>query len=1079
MTDQARYEFLPWVRSGFQPNVETDNLSGSVSIPGEVSVAVNVVGEGTGVRNEATATTNLRLYGPGDVTGIDERQVVRREPEPATTDFPPNYFPMVEFDRPDLPWLFSPATPNATDRLRPWLCLVVIRDQDGVEIGASADHPRPVLTIKSPANPAQELPDLSESWAWAHAQVVGDRTELADDEWIQGHLSDRTPTAVSRLVASRRLNAEKRYFACVVPTFDAGVAAGLGAKPSGESVGPAWTVDDARIDLPVYVHWQFSTGPAGDFEALVKRIEPAELSPDVGYRDLNVSDPGPPQLVADDSLVMSLGGALRSTSEREETYPENLRDALQEILNAPNVLDETTGVPIVGPPIYGRWHAASMTVPSSGEEPAWVGDLNLDPRTRVAAGLGTDVVQNNQEALMASAWEQVGEIREANQLLIRAQLARGASATLYENFADEEFNPFEQLLFTSGVHTRLLYGNSTVAAHLADRRLPNTVFSPTFRRCVRPNGPFVRRLTRDDRTLDVAEMLQRLNEGVLSGGPTRGPPDGLEPLPGDIQEQLCSLAGQRLDESNEGTEQLTFVIARLSHTHEKSFEDFEIIERELEAEREPDMNELLELIEVLYERCDEAFDLVWEAFDLVSGIDASYQALQLVRSLEDAYISVGEDLLENLYESIWYGQYDEALDTLDRIIEYCETADKILDSLRSLIGDPVATHLEPRLCEPPTEPELPPADVPAIAQTVVSDLDPEVTVPTRVLDRIDAPRNLWDRADPLTTVMAAPEFPQPMYRPLADRSQAYLLPGVDQVPADSMSLMETNPEFIVAYLAGCNHEFARELLWRGYPTDQRGSYFRQFWDVSGRVPAATTDAEREARKDVDYLPQWPPKNHLGQLLRGDHEEGDLVLLVRGELLRRYPDARIYAIKARWKDDQDTGQRVPLQSPVEGDETEIRRPIFRGELNPDVTFLGFSLTKSVARGDDDGLGWFFVLEEPPAEPRLGLEEASETDFGSRPPGILTRDQPEPPDTNAEGTPWDDLSWGHLIENQGEAGWSELERLSYVSVGGRPLSEGWHADGIKWGTNSAHMAAATWQRPVRVAIHANDMLPAKSE
>ena len=33
-------------------------------------------------------------------------------------------------------------------------------------------------------------------------------------------------------------------------------------------------------------------------------------------------------------------------------------------------------------------------------------------------------------------------------------------------------------------------------------------------------------------------------------------------------------------------------------------------------------------------------------------------------------------------------------------------------------------------------------------------------------------------------------------------------------------------------MVGLNHEFARELLWREFPTDQRGSYFRQFWDPS-------------------------------------------------------------------------------------------------------------------------------------------------------------------------------------------------------------------------------------------------------
>ena len=43
--------------------------------------------------------------------------------------------------------------------------------------------------------------------------------------------------------------------------------------------------------------------------------------------------------------------------------------------------------------------------------------------------------------------------------------------------------------------------------------------------------------------------------------------------------------------------------------------------------------------------------------------------------------------------------------------------------------------------------------------------------------------------------------------------------------------METNQRFVEAYMVGLNYEFARKLLWREYPTDQRGSYFRQFWSV--------------------------------------------------------------------------------------------------------------------------------------------------------------------------------------------------------------------------------------------------------
>ena len=39
-----------------------------------------------------------------------------------------------------------------------------------------------------------------------------------------------------------------------------------------------------------------------------------------------------------------------------------------------------------------------------------VNELNLDPRYRAAAGIGTTVVQKNQEEYMEAAWQQVGKV---------------------------------------------------------------------------------------------------------------------------------------------------------------------------------------------------------------------------------------------------------------------------------------------------------------------------------------------------------------------------------------------------------------------------------------------------------------------------------------------------------------------------------------------------------------------------------------------------------------------------------------------------------------------------------------------
>jgi len=63
-------------------------------------------------------------------------------------------------------------------------------------------------------------------------------------------------------------------------------------------------------------------------------------------------------------------------------------------------------------------------------------------------------------------------------------------------------------------------------------------------------------------------------------------------------------------------------------------------------------------------------------------------------------------------------------------------------------------------------------------------------------------------------------------------SQDYILPGLENVPQNTVGLLQTNRRFIEAYMVGLNHEMASELLWREFPTDHRGSYFRSFWDTT-------------------------------------------------------------------------------------------------------------------------------------------------------------------------------------------------------------------------------------------------------
>src|SRR5205809_5433478 len=98
MPTPANYIFLPWTQPSVAANIPDSAIDRlGANQPGVVSLPVRLV-----VNAEAVEKT-VRLYGPGDVTGIDPQQVVRVEPRRGTRDFEPNYFPAVEFDRPDFP----------------------------------------------------------------------------------------------------------------------------------------------------------------------------------------------------------------------------------------------------------------------------------------------------------------------------------------------------------------------------------------------------------------------------------------------------------------------------------------------------------------------------------------------------------------------------------------------------------------------------------------------------------------------------------------------------------------------------------------------------------------------------------------------------------------------------------------------------------------------------------------------------------------------------------------------------------------------------------------------------------------
>ncbi|MGW4202014.1 hypothetical protein [Streptomyces sp. NPDC004726] len=415
--------FLPWVRDGLAGGLsETDDGSGPARARAGVKVGLTVARsvDGAAAVPLAVDPVTVTLLGPGDVTGLDAAQIIRTFPEPGTEGVETTGFASVEFDRPDLPWMFSPGGPDPQGRLRPWLVLVVVAEELATFAPPAAEGALPSLTC-----PVASLPKLERSWDWAHAQLV--TAENADPLDVLRGSSD---LSLSRIICPTRLAITTRYVAALVPAYEVGVLAGLGLSLGDSATGPldpAWQGTAGRVTLPVYHSWRFGTGLGGDFEHLARKLR-ARTFPQAGARPMDLSragvlplTPGTPEATA------WLGSALRAPGPRP-VWPA--ADAWRAAMRG----RFSTAADRLPPPLYGGAYTATPgqgTLPPDGTGPSWLTAVNLEPQHRAVAALGARIVQNHQEDLVAAVQEQAAALREANGLLGLARLARGAGSALH------------------------------------------------------------------------------------------------------------------------------------------------------------------------------------------------------------------------------------------------------------------------------------------------------------------------------------------------------------------------------------------------------------------------------------------------------------------------------------------------------------------------------------------------------------------------------------------------------------------------------------------------------------------------
>ena len=744
--------YFPYLRTGFASAVTTPDTAGA---PPFVSVTATAT-----VNGAAAAPVGLRLAGPGEIRGLSGATPARCDPDPGAPGVPPNRFAALELRPADLPWMFTPTGPTG-DRLRPWLCLVVTDLEETGEPVVDASRSLPLLTVE---HPDLWLPDPAEAWAWAHVSVPGD----ADAAGLQSMVRDHPERPVARLLCPRRLAPERRYVASLVPVFEGGRRAGLGLPVDDTAtLAAGWSITPGApsVDLPVYFSWTFSTGVGGDFRSLALRLRAKAPPAGAGSRPMDITDPGgglDPLPAGAVTTSLGLEGALQPDGFSETPWNATERAAFETsvagLIDDRNVAPSGggggggggTADPTLGPPLWGRWLAGQATVP--GATPSWLRELNLDPRTRAAAGLGARVVQEQREHLIAQAWQQVGAIEQANQRLRQSQLARAQGKSRHLRslpaLSDGSFLQLSRPL-QDRVTSR---PGTTPHGEVAASSLPARLLDGAFRRLARPRGPLGRAFGRDRR--DPGSLVDRAAAGAIA----TPPPDTLA----------------------KGTPSIVTPVELFPPT-------------------------LLARLPGLHDWMPPAD---WMNPDPVKG-DGPDTAVM--------------------------GEFRQAM------VDY-------------------ATWLRGTFRKDQRRPELDLAD---LRGRMMPLLDPDVTVAARTAAVVTAPR--WaGGGDPLEPIMAAPSFPQPMALQLPAISQELILPGLRDILPDSVTAAVPNRRFIEAYLVGLNHEMSRELLYREFPTDQRGTYFRQFWDVRGRVPApaaGTTD-------DIDRIDGWDPASALGTHLGG-------------------------------------------------------------------------------------------------------------------------------------------------------------------------------------------------------------------
>ena len=356
--------FLPWLRRGLAQALTTpDPLSGAIARGPAVTASVDVL-------VTSALARDVRLHGPDRVTGLAPGSgAALASRAPTASRSRPRSSRTSSWRRPTCRGSTRRRRPGDAG-LRPWLVLVVVREQEGVQLdtprrqpAAAADRAAGGGSRRAAGSRRRPGPGRTSS-RWSGSTAPRRR-------WRR-----RTGEVVARLLCPRRLLPDSAWLACVVPAFDGGVLAGRGEPcPTGPTGSRRGTSRPGAIRARCPSTTTGASAPgaratsrrcaAGSAARRQRRARSACSA-------MDVSDPG---LIGPSAQARAARLRGRAANARRRAAPVEAthKAAFQSAVPTCSQLDpahrraaagsrraattRATQDPVVGPPLYGQWPA--------------------------------------------------------------------------------------------------------------------------------------------------------------------------------------------------------------------------------------------------------------------------------------------------------------------------------------------------------------------------------------------------------------------------------------------------------------------------------------------------------------------------------------------------------------------------------------------------------------------------------------------------------------------------------------------------------------------------------------------------